>query len=207
MFGFLRRRAALRAPLLALDWDGRTLACACTPGALATLAGQPLAALLAPTYGVYAWFEIYEHKVLAPGKEEYLDSEKFQLRSRDWDAAEQGPNLIGFITLLNDARRQHPALQQLKNLTFHATEDDAVIAFSKTDGDDTVIVVCSMDPYNARTTTVWLDLPALGADWGQTVTVRDHVTGSTWSWGEAVYVRLGGPGGDMAHIAAVQRDS
>ena len=62
-----------------------------------------------------------------------------------------------------------------------------------------------MDPYNQRTTKVWLDMPALGLDWDDTFTVHDYVTGSDWSWGQAVFVRLGGPGGDQAHIVSVRR--
>lgn len=162
-----------------------------------------LAATLSPSWGVYTGYELFENAALAPGKEEYLDSEKFQLRPRDWAAAAGQPNLIGYLTLLNDVRRRHPALQQLRNITFHSCENDAIIAYSKTDGDDTVIVVCSMDPFNVREGLVWLDLPALGVGWDDTVTVQDYVSGSTWAWGRAVFVRLG-PGGDMAHIVAVQ---
>ncbi len=163
-----------------------------------------LAATLSPSWGIYTGYELFENAALAPGKEDYLDSEKFQLRPRDWAAALERPNLISYLTLLNTVRRRHPALQQLRNITFHTAEDDAIIAYSKTDGDDTVIVICSMDPFNVRSTMVWLDMPALGLDWTDTFTVRDYPTGATWSWGQAVFVRLG-PNGDMAHIVAVQR--
>lgn len=163
-----------------------------------------LAATLSPAWGVYTGYELFENAPVAPGKEEYLDSEKFQLRPRDWAGAAEQPNLIGYLSLLNDVRQRHPALQQLRNITFHRTEDDAIIAYSKTDGEDTVIVICSLDPFNVRSTVVWLDMPALGAQWGDSLTVHDYPSGATWSWGQSVYVRLG-PGGDMAHIAAVQR--
>ena len=163
-----------------------------------------LAATLSPSWGIYAGFELFENTPLAPGKEEYLDSEKFQLRPRDWRAAEDGPHLIGYLTALNDVRRRHPALQQLRNIHFHHCEDEAVIAYSKTDGDDTVLVICSLDPFRERSTLVWLDLPALGLDWGESFTAHDQLSGSEWSWGQRVFVRLG-PGGDMAHIVAVRR--
>ncbi len=162
-----------------------------------------LAATLSPSWGIYAGYELFENAALAPGKEEYLDSEKFQLRPRDWAAAAEGGTLIDYLTLLNDVRRRHPALQQLRGIAFHRTEDDAVIAYSKTDGEDTVIVICSMDPYRERSTMVWLDMPALGRAWSDTLTVHDYPSGATWSWGQAVFVRLG-PLGHMAHIAAVQ---
>ena len=161
-----------------------------------------LAATLSPSWGVYAGYELFENAPVAPGKEEYLDSEKYQYRPRDWAAAAEMPNLIGLLTLLNGARREHPALQQLRRIHFHHTGDDQVIAYSKTDGDDTVIVICSMDPHNVRETLVWLDMPALGKQWHDRVKVHDHVTGNTWSWGQQVYVRLD-PEGDVAHIAAV----
>jgi starch synthase (maltosyl-transferring) len=161
-----------------------------------------LAATLSPSWGVYTGYELFENQPVAPGKEEYLDSEKFQLRPRDWQAAAEQPNLTEHLTNLNAIRRRHPALQQLRNLTFHHAEDEGVIAYSKSDGDDTVIVICSMDPYHPRETLVWLDMPALGADWDDSIAVYDEVSGADWSWGKSVYVRLD-PGG--AHIAAVRR--
>ncbi len=88
-----------------------------------------LAALLAPTYGVYAGFEVYEHKPLAPGKEEYLDSEKFQYRPRDWAAASH-TSLVPYLTLLNQIRREHPAFHELRNLRFESHRqlaDDRVV--------------------------------------------------------------------------------
>ena len=126
-----------------------------------------LAATGSPTWGVYAGFELFEHVAVRPGSEEYLDTEKFQIRIRDWDAADaEGRTLAPYLTRLNEIRRRHPALQQLRNLTVHSSEDDSIDRLSaSSEGDDTVIVVVNVDPHGTRETTVHLDMPALGLDW------------------------------------------
>jgi starch synthase (maltosyl-transferring) len=164
-----------------------------------------LAATLSPSWGIYSGYELFENAALAPGKEEYLDSEKFQYRPRDWAAAMEGPNLVAYLGLLNRVRNGHPALQQLRDITFHHVDDDAVLAYSKRDGDDIVIVVCSMDPWHPRETLVRFDMPALGKGWDDRVLVRDEVSGNVWSWGRNTYVRFA-PDGDVAHIAVVQAE-
>ena len=91
-----------------------------------------VAATGSPTWGVYAGFELFEHVAVKPGSEEYLDSEKYQIRIRDWEAAEaESRSLAPYITRLNDIRRKHPALQQLRNLTVHSSDDDSILVFSK----------------------------------------------------------------------------
>jgi starch synthase (maltosyl-transferring) len=100
-----------------------------------------LAATLSPSYGVYSGFEYYEHEPVAPGSEEYLDSEKYQLRDRDLD----GP-LMPLIARMNAVRRKHPALREFANITFLETENDALIAYAKRTGDDVVLTVVSLDP-------------------------------------------------------------
>ena len=122
-----------------------------------------LAAMLAPTWGVYAGFELFEHVALRPGSEEYLDSEKYQYRPRDWEAAAaESRTLAPYLANLNAIRRAHPALHRLRNLTFHPTEDEHVLAFSKREGEDRVVVVVNLDPHGARETLLRLDLTALG---------------------------------------------
>jgi starch synthase (maltosyl-transferring) len=168
-----------------------------------------LAALGSPSYGVYAGFELYEHVALKPGSEEYLDTEKFQIRIRDWDAAEkEGRTLSPYLRMLNAVRRSHPALQELRNLTVHNAEDDSVVCFSKTtelgDGSrDTVIAVVNVDPHNTRETMVHLDMAALGLDWADRFLVHDEVTGADWTWGEHNYVRLD-PFHEPVHILTVR---
>jgi len=144
-----------------------------------------------------------------PGSEEYLDSEKYQFRPRDWDGAlAEGRSLAPYLTMLNETRRAHPALQELRNLHFHHVENDDVLAFSKrtvAEGrDDVVIVVVNLDPHGARETVVNLDLPALGIQWGDSFSVHDVVSGNTWLWGARNYVRLD-PFVEPAHILLVRQ--
>jgi len=168
-----------------------------------------LAAMSSPTYGVYSGFELFEHVALRPGSEEYLDSEKYQYRPRDLTGAlERGEGLGVLLRRLNEIRRDHPALRQLRNLTVHHTGDDAVLAFSKSetgpDGrpTDTILVVLSLDPHGARQTNVRLDMPALGYGWQDTVVVDELLTGQTWQWHEDNFVRL--DPAQPAHICVVR---
>ena len=146
-----------------------------------------LAATLSPTWGVYSGFELFEHEPLRPGAEEYLNSEKFEYRPRDYHAE---PNLNVLLGRLNDIRRRHPALQQLRQLWFHHAPHDKVIAYSKIDADDTVIVVCSLDPDAVAETEVQLDFGALGVPGQESIRVRDELTGAVFTWGQTNFVRL-----------------
>jgi starch synthase (maltosyl-transferring) len=159
-----------------------------------------LASLLSPSWGVYAGYELFEHVAVKPGSEEYLDSEKYQYRPRDWSQ----PSLAPYLTLLNMWRREHPCLRWLSNTTFHPTDDDAILAWSKRTGDDVVLVVLNLDPHGTRETTVHLDLPSLGLAPEDRVLVRDEVTGSEWTWGRDNYVRLD-PFEEPAHLLTVTR--
>jgi starch synthase (maltosyl-transferring) len=85
----------------------------------------------------------------------------------------------------------------------HRTDDDHVIAFSKQHGDDLVIVVINLDPHATRETSVHLDMPAIGRDWHDSLSVHDELTGESWSWGEHNYVRLD-PGHEPAHVLTVR---
>jgi starch synthase (maltosyl-transferring) len=166
-----------------------------------------LAATMAPSWGVYSGYELYEHVPVREGSEEYLDSEKYQLRPRDFAAAlADGRSLQPWLTRLNEIRRAHPALQQLRTLHFHHVEHDALIAFSKTDPatGDAVIVVINLDPHNPAESVVWLNMPVLGLDWHERFTVQDEVTGEVYDWGQSNYLRLE-PQHAVAHILAVHR--
>jgi starch synthase (maltosyl-transferring) len=161
-----------------------------------------LAAMLAPTYGVYAGFELYEHVAVKPGSEEYQNSEKYVYRPRDWSRPEQ--SLAPYLTMLNRVRREHPATHWLRNVRFHSVDSDQVMAWSKQAGDDIVLTVVNLDSHGAREATVRLDLPALGFDWTDQVVVHDQVTGAEYVWGEANYVRLD-PFVEPAHVFTVRR--
>jgi starch synthase (maltosyl-transferring) len=169
-----------------------------------------LASMMAPSWGVYSGFELFEHVAVRPGSEEYLDSEKYQYRPRDWEAAERsGRTLTPYLTRLNEIRRRHPALRQLRNVRWHQPDNDQIIAFSKrvpVDGqaDDCVLVVVNLDPHAVREATVHVDMTALGLEPGESYEVHDEIGGSTWTWGEHNYVRLD-PFDEPAHVFVVRR--
>ncbi|NUK04109.1 alpha-1,4-glucan--maltose-1-phosphate maltosyltransferase, partial [Streptomyces lunaelactis] len=167
-----------------------------------------LAATMAPSWGVYAGYELCENTPLRDGSEEYLHSEKYQLRPRDWESAErEGRTIAPLITTLNRIRRRNPALQQLRDIHFHPTDNDAVIAYSKSadgaSGSNTVVVVANLDPHHTQEATVSLDMPHLGLEWHESAPVRDELTGETYHWGRANYVRLE-PGITPAHIVVLR---
>ncbi|MFC8163135.1 alpha-1,4-glucan--maltose-1-phosphate maltosyltransferase [Streptomyces sp. NPDC057293] len=166
-----------------------------------------LAATLSPTWGIYSGYELCEHTPLREGSEEYLDSEKYQLKPRDWAAAaREGRTIAPLVTKLNTIRRANPALHQLRDLHFHPTDKEEVIAYSKRHGSNTVLVVANLDPHHTQEATVSLDMPQLGLDWHESVPVRDELTGETYHWGRANYVRLE-PGRSPAHVCTVLRPS
>jgi len=144
-----------------------------------------LAATLSPTWGIYSGYELYENAPVKAGSEEYLDSEKYEYKPRDWAAAaKSGKTLAPFVTQLNKIRREHPALQQLRDITFHRADDDAIICYSKQSGDDIILCIITLDPSRAIRTTIHLNMPALGADWHEKVTLVDELSGKRWSWHE-----------------------
>ncbi|MFE8936639.1 alpha-1,4-glucan--maltose-1-phosphate maltosyltransferase [Streptomyces sp. NPDC007872] len=163
-----------------------------------------LAATLSPSWGMYAGYELCENTPLREGGEEYLDSEKYELRPRDWESAERaGRTITPLITNLNRIRRRHPALRRLRNLTFHEADNPQVIAYSKRSGSNTVLVVVNLDPHHTQEATVSLNMPELGLDWHETAPVRDELTGDTYHWGRSNYVRLE-PGVAPAHVLALR---
>ncbi|MET7695461.1 alpha-glucosidase C-terminal domain-containing protein, partial [Streptomyces sp. NPDC005483] len=162
-----------------------------------------LAATLSPTWGIYSGYELAENTPLREGSEEYLDSEKYQLKARDWDTED---SLAPLITQLNTIRRRHPALQRLRNIRFHHTDNDAVMAYSKRTGDDTVLVVVNLDPHHTQEATVSLDMPQLGLEWHESLSVHDELTGETYHWRRNGYVRLE-PGRAPAHLFQVRRSA
>jgi starch synthase (maltosyl-transferring) len=160
-----------------------------------------LAATLSPSWGVYSGFELFEHEPLNEDGEEYLNSEKYEYRPRDFEAE---PNLNLLLTTLNVIRKAHPALQQLRHISFHPTTNDKVIAFSKREGADTVLVVCSLDPVDTQQAQIELDLGALGFEGQERLAAHDALTGSTWNWGPRPYVVLTPQ--QPAHIASLSAD-
>ncbi|MFI6885215.1 alpha-1,4-glucan--maltose-1-phosphate maltosyltransferase [Streptosporangium canum] len=162
-----------------------------------------LAATAMPTWGVYAGYELAENVPVRPGSEEYLDSEKYQYKPRDWVETErEGRSLAPFITQLNLFRRAHPALQELRNLRFHSVDHPDVVCFSKRlpgaydtatrrhGLGDVVLTVVNLDPHNTHEATVSLDMPSLGLDWHAEFFVDDELSGESYRWRQNNYVRL-----------------
>ena len=175
-----------------------------TGGRTAFTVRAVLGATLSPLWGVYSGFELFENAPIGPGREEYLDSEKFQYRPRDWAAAEEsGENLNLLLGRLNQIRREHPALQQLRDIHFHHAPHDSVIAYSKRSGDDVVIVVVNLDPHTIAETEIYLDMAALGLSAHDVYLVHDELTGQTWRWGQRAFVKL--THDDPAHVLSLIR--
>ncbi len=165
-----------------------------------------LAATLSPSWGMYAGFELYEHRALREGGEEYIDSEKYEIKIRDWDgAATKQVTLAPFITVLNKIRRDNVALQRLRNLQFHHCENSQIIAFSKRERDNLILVVVNLDPNFAQETTVNWNLNHLGIT-AETFEVVDLIDGKKYQWGSQTYIRLDPTrlSGKVVHIARVK---
>jgi starch synthase (maltosyl-transferring) len=165
-----------------------------------------LAATMTPSWGMYAGYELYEHVPIAEGKEEYRDSEKYEIKVRDWEGAnKKGLTLAPFITLLNEIRRKNPALQRLRNIHFHNTDSDQILAYSKREGDNLILVVVNLDGIHARETMIHWDMWALGLD-QDNFAVKDLLDGSEYTWAKDTYVKLdpARPNGKVAHIASVK---
>jgi starch synthase (maltosyl-transferring) len=165
-----------------------------------------LAATLSPSWGMYAGFELYEHRALREGGEEYIDSEKYEIKIRDWDgAATKQVTLAPFITVLNKIRRDNVALQRLRNLQFHHCENSQIIAFSKRERDNLILVVVNLDPNFAQETTVHWNLNHLGII-AETFEVVDLIDGKKYQWGSQTYIRLDPTrlSGKVVHIARVK---
>ncbi|KAA0119970.1 alpha-1,4-glucan--maltose-1-phosphate maltosyltransferase [Mycolicibacterium sp. P9-22] len=161
-----------------------------------------LASTFSSVWGVYSGFELFEHRAVREGSEEYLDSEKYELRPRDFEAAvATGQSLEPFLGRLNEIRRLHPALEQLRTIRFHHVDNDALLAYSKFDPvtGDCVLVVVTLNPFGPEEGTVWLDMGELGMEAYDRFWVRDEITGDEYHWGQANYVRLD-PGRAVAHI-------
>jgi starch synthase (maltosyl-transferring) len=165
-----------------------------------------LASTMAPSWGMYAGYELYEHIPIAEGKEEYRNSEKYEIKVRDWTGvAKKGLTLAPYITQLNKIRRDNVALQRLRNIHFHPTDSDQIIAYSKREGDNLILIVVNLDGFHAHETTIHWDMWALGFD-SDNFQVTDLLDNSMYNWSRDTFVRLdpARPNGKVAHIARVR---
>jgi starch synthase (maltosyl-transferring) len=161
-----------------------------------------LAATLGASYGIYSGFELGENVAVRPGSEEYLDSEKYQIKPRNFDQAGSLAELIGHV---NAIRRQHPALQRDWGLRFHQTGNPELLCYSKTssDGTDVMLMVVNLDPFNMQHGFIRLPLSAWGLSDAATIEVVDLLSDERYYWrGEWNYVRLD-PQARVAHILHV----
>ena len=161
-----------------------------------------LAATLSPSYGIYSGYELCEH-LAAPGTEEYLDSEIFEIKARNYEAP---GNLNGLIERLNLIRRENPALQQFSNVEFMKTDSDDITVYLKSsqDRNNQLIVAVNLDPKGPHHCLAEVPLEKVGRARGETYRVTDLLSGAGYVWGEKNYVRLD-PSFLPAHILFVEK--
>jgi starch synthase (maltosyl-transferring) len=157
-----------------------------------------LAATLSPLYGIYSGFELCENVPLRDGSEEYLDSEKYQIRTRDWSAP---GNLNAQIAAVNRIRRESPALQLYANLSFHPSENDRILFYRKSAPANELLIVVNLNPLRAEATMVHVPLDELGLLPDASFVVEDLLTGARYTWrGTRNYVRLDPTVGQAGHV-------
>jgi starch synthase (maltosyl-transferring) len=161
-----------------------------------------LAATLVGAYGMYNGYEICEGEPY-PGKEEFNNSEKYQYKVWDWD---RPGHIRDFIRALNAIRREHPALQQLKNLRFHDTDNPQLLAYSKTDAEsgDALLFIVNLDPANRQSGWITLDKTALGLEGEAIFGVHDLLSGQSYAWKDRNYVELN-PFHEVLHVMKVEK--
>lgn len=161
-----------------------------TGGRPAHLIRAALAATLSGLFGVYSGFELCDATPLGPGKEEYLDSEKYEIRPRDWNAP---GNIVAEITTLNRLRRAWPQLQTHLNTRFYLAHDDNIIWYGKpaSDGSDMIMVMVNMDPHAAHECHFEVPLWEFGLPDDSPIGVIDLLEGHRFDWnGKVQFVRI-----------------
>jgi starch synthase (maltosyl-transferring) len=173
-----------------------------TGGRAAFISRYVLAATLSPACGIYGpAYELMEHRPIREGSEEYLNSEKYQIR--DWDL-DRRDSLASVIRRVNRARRNHRALQRRQGLTFHSTDNEMMLCYSRRADDDVVVIVVNLDPHHPQSGWVDLDLTAVGIDVEQRYSVHDLLTERVYQWdGRRNFVQLD-PEGIPAHMFTIK---
>jgi len=162
-----------------------------------------LAATLSPLYGIYSGYELCENEPL-PGREEYLDSEKYQFKERDWNAP---GNIKDWIARLNKIRKENRALQFYTNLRFHDADNDAILFYSKMTAarDNIILVVVNLDPHRKQNSFVYVPIESFGQMESDVYQVEDLLSGATYTWrGRRNYVELD-PDIQPVHVFLVRR--
>ena len=164
-----------------------------------------LAATLLPLYGLYSGYELYENEPVRPGSEEYMHSEKYEIRVRDWEAP---GNLNPMIQRVNRIRRENAAPRRYSNLQFHRTENDQILLYSKVapDAGNYLLIVVNLDPHRPQETMVHVPLDLFGITEQEPYTVEDLLTGARYTWrGSRNYVRLDPHAQQAGHILRLER--
>jgi starch synthase (maltosyl-transferring) len=162
-----------------------------------------LAATLSGVYGIYSGYELCESEAI-PGKEEYLDSEKYEIKVRDWKAP---GNIVDVITRINQIRRESPALQTYNNVLFLTIDSPQLLAYVKMTEDRSDIVVCvvNLDPFHKHFGMLHLPLGTFGIDEDEQFQAHDLLSDERYRWrGPTAYVELS-PSTKMAHIIKIRR--
>ncbi len=165
-----------------------------------------LAGTLAPVYGIYSGFELCENQAVKPGSEEYLDSEKYEIRVRDWNAP---GNIRRDVAKINRLRRGEPALSRLTNLVFCDNNCPVMLSYLKLDETSSVprhlLGVVNLDPHTAHDAIVSVPIEKLGISEDEEYLVHDLLTGNVYTWrGRDNYVRLD-PAQEVAHLFRIER--
>ncbi|MGD8698174.1 MAG: alpha-1,4-glucan--maltose-1-phosphate maltosyltransferase [Gemmatimonadales bacterium] len=161
-----------------------------------------LAATLSPNYGIYSGFELCENVPRESGSEEYLNSEKYEIKYRDWNAP---GNINDDITRINRIRHEFPALQRMANLTFHHAENEQILFYKKSAPGDDLLIVVNLDPFNAQESIVHVPLEDLEIGSERPFPVEDLLTGERYQWqGVRNFVRLD-PKVRVGHVLRIVR--
>jgi len=162
-----------------------------------------LAATLSPSYGIYSGYELCENQFL-PGKEEYLDSEKYEIKVWDWD---RPGNLVEYVTTINRIRRENPALHELENLEFYEADNEQVLFYGKSTFDkrNSVLVAVNLSPFQVQEAHLRIPIAALGINPEDTYQLHNLITDRRdLMIGDSYIVRLD-PQVEPAAIFAVRR--
>jgi starch synthase (maltosyl-transferring) len=162
-----------------------------------------LAGTLSSVYGIYSGFELCENEPI-PGREEYLDSEKYEIKVRDWDAP---GNIKPIISRLNQIRRENPALHGYDNLRFIEVDNPNILGYTKMTPDRSNIVVCvvNLDPFHRQDSFIHLPLEEFGIQEDELYQVHDLLHDERYLWrGATNYVALD-PNDKQAHIFRIRR--
>ena len=195
--GLFRRAGVLPAQLLRQHARTSCTSISSTAAARRSRHGSCSPATLSPSYGIYSGYEHCENMPVREGSEEYLDSEKYELKDRALDGA-----LLPMIARINAVRHDHPALQELSNVTFLETANEALIAYVKRSGPDTVICVVNIDPHQPQQ-GVTLIPASLGLP--PSFTVHDVLTDERFQWRIGPNFVALAPFARQAHVLEVER--